>query len=58
MGVIASSGLVALTVGMIYLVVLERQGHAYSPLGAGVVSLIFGIACGVFAQRKVKTTLR
>jgi hypothetical protein len=57
MGVIASSGLVALTVGTIYLVVLERQGHAYSLLGAGVVCLIVGIAGGIFAQRKARTIL-
>jgi hypothetical protein len=58
LGVLASSGIVALIVGMIYLVVLEHQGRAYSLLGAGVVCLIVGIACGVFAQRKVRTTLR
>jgi len=58
LGVIASSGIVALTVGTIYLVVLEHQGHAYSLLGAGAACLIVGVACGIFAQSKARTTLR
>ena len=44
-----------LTVGMIYLVVLHYQGHAYLLLGAGVVCLIGGIACGIFAQSKASS---
>ncbi len=58
LGVIASSGIVALIVGTIYLIVLEHPGHAYTLLGAGAVCLIGGIASGTFAQRKVRPTLR
>jgi hypothetical protein len=58
LGVIASSGIVALTVGTIYLIVLEHPGHAYTLLGAGTVCLIGGVASGIFAQRKTRTTLR
>ncbi len=57
LGVIASIGLVALTVGTIYLVVLHSQGHAYLLFGAGAVCLIGGIACAIFAQCSVKATL-
>ena len=58
LGVIASSGIVALIVGAIYLIVLEHPGHAYTLLGAGAVCLIGGVASGIFAQRKARTTLR
>lgn len=58
LGVIASIGPVALTVGTIYLVVLHSQGHAYLLLGAGAVCLIGGIACGIFAQCDAKATSR
>lgn len=58
LGVIASIGIVALTVGTIYLVVLHYQGHAYILLGAGAVCLIGGIACGIFAQSKARVTSR
>ena len=58
LGVIASSGIVALIVGTIYLIVLEHPGHAYTLLGAGAVCLIGGVASGIFAQRKARTTLR
>ncbi len=57
LGVIAPIGLVALTVGTIYLVVLHYQGHAYLLFGAGAVCLIGGIACAIFAQCSVKATL-
>lgn len=58
LGVIASSGIVALIVGAIYLIVLEHPGHAYILLGAGALCLIGGVASGIFAQRKARTTLR
>jgi hypothetical protein len=58
LGVIASIGIVALTAGTIYLVVLQSQGHAYLLLGTGVVCLIGGIACGIFAQSKARITSR
>ncbi len=58
LGVIASSGIVALIVGTIYLIVLEHPGHAYTLLGAGALCLIGGVASGIFAQRKARTTLR
>jgi hypothetical protein len=57
LGVIASSGVVALIVGAIYLVVLEHRGHAYPLLGAGVVCLIGGVAFGIFAQSRTRATL-
>jgi hypothetical protein len=58
LGVIASSGIVALIVGTIYLIVLEHPGRAYILLGAGALCLIGGIASGIFAQRKARITLR
>lgn len=58
LGVIASMGLVALTVGTIYLAVLHYQGRAYLLLGAGAVCLIGGIACGIFAQSGARITSR
>ena len=58
LGVIASGGIVAVTVGTIYLLVLQSPGHAYLLLGVGVVCLLVGIACGSFVQRRVKVTLR
>ena len=56
LGVIASIGIVVLTVGTIYLVVLQNQGHAYLLLGAGAVCLIGGITCGIFAQSRARAT--
>lgn len=58
LGVIASSGIVALIVGIIYLIVLEHPGHAYTLLGAGAICLIGGIASGIFAQHKARSALR
>jgi hypothetical protein len=58
LGVIASSGIAALIVGAIYLIVLEHPGRAYILLGAGALCLIGGIASGIFAQRKARITLR
>ena len=58
LGVIASGGVVAVTVGTIYLLVLQSPRHAYLLLGVGVVCLLVGIACGSFVQRRVKVTLR
>ncbi|GAC1654227.1 MAG: hypothetical protein NVS4B12_26290 [Ktedonobacteraceae bacterium] len=54
LGVIASLGIVVLTVGTIYLVVLQSQGHAYLLLGMGALCLIGGIACGIYAQSKMR----
>ncbi len=56
LGVIASIGIVALTVGTIYLFVLHYQGHAYILLGMGTVCLSGGITCGIFAQSKARVT--
>jgi len=58
LGVIAPLGIVAVTVGTIYLVVLQSQGRAYLLLGVGAVCLIGGIACGTFAQSRARGTLR
>jgi hypothetical protein len=58
LGVIASSGIVALIVGTIYLIVLEHPGHAYTLLEAGALCLIGGVASGIFAQSKARSTLR
>lgn len=58
LGVIGSGGIVAVTVGTIYLVVLRSQGHAYLLLGVGAVCLLGGIACGIFVQSRVSGTLR
>ncbi len=57
LGVIASLGIVALTAGTIYLVVLQSQGHAYLLLVTGAVCLIGGIACGIFAQSRLILSL-
>lgn len=58
LGVIASSGIVALVAGAVYLLVLEYHGHAYAMLGAGAICLIGGIASGTLVQRKAKTMPR
>ena len=58
LGVIAPLGIVAVTVGTIYLVVLQSQGRAYLLLGVGAVCLIGGIACGTFAQSRARGTSR
>src|SRR6266567_2471884 len=50
-------GIMAMIVGVNYLVVLRYQG-AYPLLGAGTVCLIVGIACGIFAQSRARTTSR
>lgn len=52
LGVIASSGMVALIAGAVYLLVLEYPGHAYMMLGAGAICLIGGIASVALVQRK------
>ena len=57
LGVIASGGIVAVSVGAIYLVVLRSPGHAYLLLGVGVGCLLGGIACGVFVQSRLRATL-
>jgi hypothetical protein len=56
LGVIASLGIVAVSVGTIYLIVLQSQGRAYLLLGVGAVCLIGGIACGAFAQSRAGDT--
>jgi len=58
LGVIAPLGIVAGTVGTIYLVVLQSQGLAYLLFGVGAVCLIGGIACGTFAQSRARVTSR
>lgn len=58
LGVIASSGIVALIAGAVYLLVLEYPGHAYTMLVTGAIFLIVGIASGTLVQHKAKTTSR
>jgi hypothetical protein len=56
LGVLASIGIVALTVGTIYLVVLHDRGHASLLLGMGAVCLIGGIASGILAQSRARAS--
>ncbi len=56
LGLIASAGIGALIVGIIYLLVLERSGHAYPLLVLGTVCLIAGIAWGIYAQSRTRIT--
>ena len=58
LGIISSLGVVSITVGIIYLVVLHSQGHAYFLLVGGAVCLIGGIACGILAQSRARIALR
>jgi hypothetical protein len=58
LGLIASAGIGALIVGTIYLLVLERSGHAYPLLGLGALCLIAGIAWGIYAQSRARITSR
>jgi hypothetical protein len=58
LGVIASLGLVALTIGTIYLVMLPGEGYAFTLLGVGALCLIGGIACGMFAQSTAMVSRR
>ena len=58
LGVIAPLGIVAVTVGTVYLVVLQSQGLANLLFGVGAVCLIGGIACGTFAQSRARVTSR
>jgi hypothetical protein len=58
LGLVASAGIGALIAGTIYLLVLERSGHAYPLLGLGAVCLIAGIAWGVYAQGRTRITTR
>ena len=58
LGLIASSGVVALTAGAVYLLVLEYPRHAYTMLGAGVFCLIVGIASVTVVQRKARSVSR
>jgi hypothetical protein len=58
LGLIASAGIGALIVGSIYLLVLERSGHAYPLLGLGALCLIAGIAWGIYAQSRARITSR
>lgn len=53
LGLIASAGMVALIVGAVYLIVLQHE-HAYFLLGIGVVCLLGGIICGIFAQNSTR----
>lgn len=58
LGIIASLGLVAMTVGMVYLVVLHSQGHASLLLAAGAICFTGGLACDKFARKKAGAMLR
>ena len=50
LGIIASAGIVAVAVGVIYTYVLESPKHGYMLLGAGVVCLVIGIVGGVLSR--------
>lgn len=52
LGLIASTGIVALTVGAIYLIVLEHAHTAYLLLAMGAACLLGGVICGILAQSK------
>lgn len=57
-GIIASLGVVAMTVGMVYLVVLHSQGHASFLLAGGALCFIGGVAYSMFAHSRTGATLR
>lgn len=52
LGLIASLGVVVVTIGTVYLIVRQSQGHALLLLAIGAICLIIGIASGVFAQSR------
>ena len=56
-GIIASIGIVAMTVGMVYLVVLHLQGHASFLLVTGAICFIAGVAFSMLAQSRARATL-
>lgn len=58
LGIIASLGVVAMTVGMVYLMVLHSQGHATLLLAAGAICFIGGLACDKLAHKKAGATSR
>jgi hypothetical protein len=58
LGIIASVGIVAVTVGIIYKFVLNSPTHAYMLSGVGVVCLVIGIVGGVFLQSRTKRNYR
>jgi len=53
LGLSASAGIVALTVGTIYLIVLEHA-HAYLLLATGAACLLGGVICGILAQNNTR----
>ena len=53
LGIIASAGIVAVTVGVIYNYVLESPKHGYMLFGVGVVCVVIGIVGGVLAQGRI-----
>lgn len=57
LGVIASIGVAALIVGAVFLLLLNYPSYAYPLLVAGALCLVAGLACGIFAQSKLKATV-
>ncbi len=58
LGVIASSGVVALIVGAFYLIALEYPRHGYAMLCAGAICVIGGIASVTLVQRRARSVPR
>ena len=54
LGIIASVGIVAVTVGIIYKYVLESPTHGSMLSSVGVVCLVIGIVGGVFSQGRMR----
>ncbi len=57
LGVVASLGIVVVTIGTIYLLVLQSQERAYLLLSVGAICFIGGIFCGTFIQSRARNTL-
>ena len=56
LGIIASVGIVAVTVGAIYTYVLDSPKHGYMLVGVGVICVVIGIVGGVLSQSKTLNT--
>jgi uncharacterized membrane protein HdeD (DUF308 family) len=57
LGILASSGIVALIVGIDHLLAMQNHQNTYALLGVGVVCLFGGIACAIFAQTRSHSIL-
>lgn len=53
LGIIASVGIVMVTVGVIYTYALESPKHGYMLVGVGMVGVVIGIVGGVFSQGRM-----